>query len=796
MRELQKSISKKQKRLKENFVGKAGTFLALLALLCCVCVELYPYVEQYLFKEDLVTLIITNLGVDGEGKGSEIWATVEKDGIVLAPEEVLSQNLIKDSGWFEKNGYLVSTCPGEQLMLQFNSSNVSVIFLCHPYTGVVSVSWNGTETVLHNYAQTSRSVIENANGVAERRINWRSVAYVIAGILILLAVGMWIQSMSSQIWLYLYFGFVLIFIWTIWKVQAFSVTLLILMMVSVGTAIWLEKTQRKSQLLIYTKKGYGVALIILTGYTTFAIAGNQLFMLHSRMVFSINKLTSLILVAVMVYPIELAFLGMLNFIQEKLSKRDEQRNISKKYIRIISFLLIYGILTFISIGFYPANMSLDGISYWNAALGHAKLMDNTPIALILFQRLLSYIADTPYIYIQFLSISFALVLSGFFDMMYSFGIKPITVYLLSIIAAILPCNYMMITYFSSNPLFAIILLWNMLLLIRLLYSPELYARSALWIVEMSISMAALYLVRKNGFMAFAPILTCLLYFAFKYHKKISTKWIAIAAMISCLLIVTVNGFLYRAVDDKVEHNKSQPITSLLTPLASCAVNNLELPEDIVETMTSVYPLENWRMKYIPYHSDALAFANPAPEFYKITTSKALSMYLRVLVKYPDVVIKDRLDGAESLWNVFPSKGNGAYNERYYLGVFATDSYKPDKYINIEPNAKGYWYIPNIISEAAVEFSKWVAMIPLLDAVIWRSGIYIVLIFLYAIYLISKQQGKLLWVILPTVFTVAGLMLAFGCQIFAYRYFIGISVMCFIMVTICKPLENKWTRMEK
>ena len=254
MRELQKSISKKQKLLKNNFVGKAGTFLALLTLLCCVCVELYPYVEQYLFKEDLVTLIITNLGVDGEGKGSEIWATVEKDGIVLAPEEILGQNLIKDSGWFEKNGYLVSTCPGEQLMLQFNSSNVSIIFLCHPYTGVVSVSWNGAETVLHNYAETSHSVVENANEVAERKINWRSVAYVIAGILILLMVGMWIQSMSSHIWLYLYFGFILIFIWTIWKVQAFSATLLILMIFSVGAAIWLENTQWKSQLLIYTKK--------------------------------------------------------------------------------------------------------------------------------------------------------------------------------------------------------------------------------------------------------------------------------------------------------------------------------------------------------------------------------------------------------------------------------------------------------------------------------------------------------------------------------------------------------------
>ncbi|MFR2021135.1 MAG: hypothetical protein ACLS6G_11840 [Christensenellales bacterium] len=45
---------------------------------------------------------------------------------------------------------------------------------------------------------------------------------------------------------------------------------------------------------MFTHMGYGVAIILLTGYATFAIAGNQLFMLQSRMVFSASKLVSLL----------------------------------------------------------------------------------------------------------------------------------------------------------------------------------------------------------------------------------------------------------------------------------------------------------------------------------------------------------------------------------------------------------------------------------------------------------------------------------------------------------------------
>ena len=63
-------------------------------------------------------------------------------------------------------------------------------------------------------------------------------------------------------------------------------------------------------------------------------------------------------------------------------------------------------------------------------------------------------------------------------------------------------------------------------------------------------------------------------------------------------------------------------------------------------------------------------------------------------------------------------------------------------------------------------------------------------------LVSRRQARLIWVIMPTVFTAAGLMLSLGWQIYAYRYFMGISVVCFIMVTLCRPIETTKARIEE
>lgn len=69
------------------------------------------------------------------------------------------------------------------------------------------------------------------------------------------------------------------------------------------------------------------------------------------------------------------------------------------------FSLMYGILTLISIGFYPANMSWDSVKYWCGVLEEGLIRDNMPIALILFQRLLSYIVQNCLIFIFSFNVS-------------------------------------------------------------------------------------------------------------------------------------------------------------------------------------------------------------------------------------------------------------------------------------------------------------------------------------------------------------------------------------------------------
>ena len=129
METIQKTRQGKRQAAQRSFGSKCGIFLALLLFLGCVCIRFYPYVEEYFLKEEKVTLTITNLGVDGESKASEIWMTMKKGNAVLTPSEVLSQNLIEDSGWFEKGGYVVSTREGQQLKLN-NKYRVKLLVKC------------------------------------------------------------------------------------------------------------------------------------------------------------------------------------------------------------------------------------------------------------------------------------------------------------------------------------------------------------------------------------------------------------------------------------------------------------------------------------------------------------------------------------------------------------------------------------------------------------------------------------------------------------------------------------------
>lgn len=68
-------------------------------------------------------------------------------------------------------------------------------------------------------------------------------------------------------------------------------------------------------------------------------------------------------------------------------------------------------------------------------------------------------------------------------------------------------------------------------------------------IEIAIAMASVYLVRRNGFTAFVPVIACLLYLAFKYRTKLKINRIVSAVFASCALIALITGPIYKAFDE-------------------------------------------------------------------------------------------------------------------------------------------------------------------------------------------------------------------------------------------------------
>ena len=157
---------------------------------------------------------------------------------------------------------------------------------------------------------------------------------------------------------------------------------------------------------------------------------------------------------------------------------------------------------------------------------------------------------------------------------------------------------------------------------------------------------------------------------------------------------------------------------------------------------------------------------------------------------PDIVIKDRLDGIESLWNIFPSKGQGAYNDRYFLGIhtYMPKELLPSNWNTMDINSKSAYHKETAFTIIPYNLCQLTASNKTLDPLIWRTGFSIVLV-LYAIYYacITGKKEKLVAAI-PMSGTLITLILAISWQLYQYFWVIHITNVLLILYFI-SPTDN-------
>ena len=240
--------------------------------------------------------------------------------------------------------------------------------------------------------------------------------------------------------------------------------------------------------------------------------------------------------------------------------------------------------------------------------------------------------------------------------------------------------------------------------------------------------------------------------------------ILILGVIGSILLVTC--VVYKSIDYIHVDRSHETVRPLLAPVGSAIQQDIELPDDIYETAVKVLPEEEWIKRYDPFNSDIITWQEPKPQYTEVPLKEGLSVYLKMLSLYPDVVIKDRLDGMDCVWDInVEIKDEDKCPTVVLDDISFKDVKLPDGIIRYL--ADGI----HVLTSGLLGISK---NVEILDIFIWRNGLFVYLLMLTAVFLVRKKKTKLLWAVLPSVFILLTYVLVIAWQMYFYLWFFPLS----------------------
>ena len=337
--------------------------------------------------------------------------------------------------------------------------------------------------------------------------------------------------------------------------------------------------------------------------------------------------------------------------------------------------------------------------------------------------------------------------------------------------------------------FTLALLWGLYLL-ALLAMKKPQSRKFGFYVRLTVDIFLICTLRHNGVVPGLAVAVLCIVLTLKNHDAL--KWRpAVSALTAVVLLAVYKGPVFTALD--VVPNGMSPYTTMMCAAGSCINKELPLSEESEQIMEKALPLEDWGEYYSRFVGhDPYYWGRPAgSEPYKIsdiTARDAFTVYLEALRKYPDVVIKDRLDGTDILWDVVQPPDS--FNARSFsfvspfpenalpLDTSRLDRLDDGSYIKTAVPAKAYYSAANTPINSAA------------DMLLWRTGAYLIAFWVLLLFWSKNRMGRLWWAALPMLANAAGSMLVLYHQSFRYVYFVQVSVMALLFITVAvKPHWN-------
>lgn len=434
---------------------------------------------------------------------------------------------------------------------------------------------------------------------------------------------------------------------------------------------------------------------------------------------------------------------------------------------MVSCFMIYFLASF------PASVCVDGRNQLEQIFDLLPLTDAHPAAHTLLVKGIINITQGVFGVALFQTIILSLFMASIFSYLYYIGIQPKVLLLLGVFTALCINNGIYTTILWKDVLYTYSLMFLCYLIYRIQTDISKKVRIANIIIFICI-LSSIYLFRHNGIVSVLFAITYLLYISIK--RKNLQYVIIIAGSIA--IIALVKGPIYELFEvDNTGNitNSSATSTPLLHGLVYAEIEG-KISDEAKEMLESIMLKEEWDLCYNPYsfnelYMTKLAYENNVTQkILEIGLINVLECYVKTLPTGFWQLIQDRLTGTDLLWNVFRDRG---YNWRV-----ANDSYE----IGVVSNDFGLYRHDNWITNILKQIMQFTADNQVLDAIFWRSGIWLLILGNFVCYLLITEKKTLLVITIPCIGNTLSLLLSMGCQDYRYVYYMGLCVP--IIVLLC------------
>ena len=537
----------------------------------------------------------------------------------------------------------------------------------------------------------------------------------------------------------------------------------------------------------YRTKGSRAAIGIIAVYASLASFAQRFFLNgNTRMHFSLPGLFYVLSGILWFIPV----IWLLLFALEWLSARP--RTLPKPGSRR-AWWTLFSVLAVCQLAvlwiLWPGGFPADAIDQLSQATGLYGINDWHPVMHTLLEKLILTVIPQAGAITAVQMLLFTWLLTAILMIGHDSGIPLRRLTFLGAVIELLPNQALSASNVLKDFPFTLALLWGLYLL-ALLAMKKPQSRKFGFYVCLTVDIFLICTLRHNGVVPGLAVAVLCIVLTLKNHAAL--KWRpAVSALTAVVLLAVYKGPVFTALG--VAPNGMSPYTTMMCAAGSCINKELPLSEESEQIMEKALPLEDWGEYYSrfvghdPYYWDRPAGSAPY-KISDITARDAFTVYLEALRKYPDVVIKDRLDGTDILWDVVQPPDS--FNARSFsfvspfpenmlpLDTSRLDRQDDGSYIKTAVPAKAYYSAANTPINSAA------------DMLLWRTGAYLIAFWVLLLFWSKNRMGRLWWAALPMLANAAGSMLVLYHQSFRYVYFVQVSVLALLYITTAvKPHWN-------